>query len=536
MMEQASNSLPQGGKEIAEGVRSVLISLGRGLGTVSVYGIEHPSVNLIIDKTFEDLNAALQNRKSIAIGTFNGTLTVDEQPVVARDAPVRALEKRLAVMKISHLTLNRGLVRDELKKLLTALCSSSDIQMKETLSAAGMNHVEMADVKYVTLRNGEQKTGRGGYKGGNDSVSGADADSDKISSSKISQIVAFLNGGASGADSSGEVKKILSDPERLGQMIMEAAAIRQASVTMDGESLSDIVVGCLRRTYDGLKKEDEFQSSHGKATLAKTMLLLEKTIIDKIRRNSDPETPDLERRIQAGIREMEAERQLDVLSTHYAEQCQKRNLTEERIIDLIRKQGPEKAREQLAASNIPFSDWQRLMVQSGVSSSSGDPQTGAGGNADISVIATVLEKLGGLMQMANSNPEEAKAIIGDARRKIHNYTNRMELHIEEIEGKVHRRKNSAGMLESRAEHLDREKLILEISKLTLSLMQPLTVINGSIEAALTTANETLRKDLLDMAYQSGQSMQAMTKRMIALVGYPTLNEADGHLNEFKASL
>jgi len=66
-------------------------------------------------------------------------------------------------------------------------------------------------------------------------------------------------------------------------------------------------------------------------------------------------------------------------------------------------------------------------------------------------------------------------------------------------------------------------------------MQPLTVINSSIEAALITPDEALHKDLLDIAYQSGQSMEAMTKRMIALTGYHELSEADGHLNDWNES-
>jgi len=63
-------------------------------------------------------------------------------------------------------------------------------------------------------------------------------------------------------------------------------------------------------------------------------------------------------------------------------------------------------------------------------------------------------------------------------------------------------------------------------------MQPLTVINGSIEAAMGTENPALHKDLLELALESGQSLDAMTKRMIELTDYPELNEADDHLNEW----
>jgi hypothetical protein len=303
-------------------------------------------------------------------------------------------------------------------------------------------------------------------------------------------------------------------------MILEAAAVRQKTGAIEqGESLADIVMGCLRRTYDGLTQESEFRSAQGKATLAKTMMLVEKTIIDKIRGSGTAESPGLEQRILAGIRDMGKERQFDMLSTHYEEQCLKRKKTEETLTELIKQIGPERAREKLLASGIPTQDWHRLMAQPPPSSSS--ENSGGSGGLDISAIATVLDKLDGLLQLAETNPTEAKNKIQDARQGIDEYSSLANAKIHEIEERVQ---------ESSAK--ERDKLILEISKLTLSLMQPLTVINGSIEAAMATTDASIQKDLLELAYESGQSLDKMTKRMIELTDFPELNEADDHLNEW----
>jgi hypothetical protein len=493
------------GKELSPELRNVLMAIGRGLGTISVYGTEHPSVGMIVNETFNALKEALKTR-NLVIGSHNGSLTVNEKPVVVSDMPIRTLEKRLVAMKVSHLVLHAGLSEEELKQLLIALCSTSDEKMKETLSKGGVKNIELEDVKYVTLRSGEKKTGNGG---------GGDGD-DEIPQPQVSQIVAFLKGQPGvDADSAG-LKKAISDPEKLGKMILEAAAVRQKTGAIDqGESLADIVVGCLRRTYDGLTSESDFQSAQGKATLAKTMLLVEKTIVDKIRGSAGAESAGLNQRIMAGIRDMGKERQFDMLSTHYEEQCSKREKTEKSLIELIKQLGPEKAREQLMASNIPVQDWQRLITQSKTSNA------GPSGGVDIGAIATVLDKLDGLLQLAASNPAGAKNAVMDARQGISDYTLQAESQMSEMEAKVQ---------ESKGE--DRDKLILEISKLTLSLMQPLTVINGSIEAAMMTPDPALHKDLLELAYESGQSLDAMTKRMIELTDYPELNEADDPLNEW----
>ncbi len=514
-MEKAL-SYPPSEKKISEKILPLLVSLGRGLGTVSVYGTEHPIVAQIIEQTFEGLQGALLERNSISIGTFNGALTIDEEPVSVQEVPVRMLEKRLAAMKISHLTLTRGLTRNELKKLLSALCEPTGTQMKETLAGPGMAHVKMSDVKYVALRDGEQTTGAGGGGGGE----GPEASP----AFKVNQIVAFLKGQESGDAPGDELKKMLSDPERLGQMIMEAASIRQSAVSArDGESLADIVVGCLRRTYDGLRKENEFRSPQGKVNLTKGMMLLEKTVLDKIHAALGDRHPDIDRRIFEAIREMDEEHQFAALTAQYFDQRRKVNRVEEKIIERIQKQGAEKARLQFSASDIPPKDWQRLMVKAGAEGAGGGAGTGGSG-LDMSALAVVLEKLEGLMQIGDGSPEQLKTAAGATRSGIQAYTARIETRIQDLEGQVELRSRSPITVEDHSDHLNREELMIEVSHLTLALFQPLTVVNAALEAALRHTSTDIQKELLDLALSSGRRVQSLTKRLIDLVGYPVLKK------------
>ncbi|NOU36033.1 MAG: hypothetical protein HOO88_04625 [Kiritimatiellaceae bacterium] len=521
-MERAVADFSEHAKEIPEELRHVLVSLGRGLGTVAVYGDGHPSVEQIIDKTFEDLQDALTNRRLITIGTFNGTLTVDEEPVLTRDVPVRTLEKRLVAMRVSHLVLTKGLTRNELKKLLTVLCSPNDKQLKETFSGSGFDHVRMEDVKYVALRDGEQKAGKGS---GGENSRGSDAGDGNAAQVKVSQIVAFLKGEASG-DAAGEVKKILSDPERLGQMIMEAAAVRQVmDSACDGESLADIVIGCLRRTYSGLRKEAEFQTTHGKANLTKAMMLLEKNVLDKIHAALGAQHPEIDRRIFDAIREMEEEQQFEMLTAHYFDQRRKLEKVEENLIQNIQRQGAEKARKQIGDLDIPLKDWQRLMVKAGVETAPNNgSMNGAGSGIDISALAVVLEMIEGLMQLDGADMTQIKTAVTATRNGLNTYADRIELRIHELEGQIEPGARSAQTVEDHAGHLSREKLMEEVSKLTLSLLQPLTVVNASIEASMRHAEKEVQIDLLDLAYESGKRMQSLTRRLMTLVGYPVLGK------------
>lgn len=519
-MQRAVDALPHvHGKEISEELRAVLISLGRGLGTVSVYGMGHPSVELILDKTFEDLHTALQNKKSIAIGTFNGTLTIDDQPVIARDIPIRTLEKRLVAMKVSHLALSNGLTRNELKKLLNALCIPGESQLKEILSAAGLDHVEMTDVRYVALRDGEQKTGKKG--GGNDSDSLPDSNVNKIPAAKINQIVAFLKGETTGEEATETIKNMLSDPERLGQMIMEAAAVRQSAViTQDGESLADVVIGCLRRTYGSLRKETEFQSPRGKTNLTKAMMLLEKNVLDKIHAVLGAQHPEVDRRIFDAVREMEEEQQFEILTAQYFDQRRKLDKAEAKMIEGIKKHGKEKSSEQLETSDIPPKDWQRLIVKAEESVPNKSNKPNEDNNLNLSALAVVLENLEGLMQITGSDSAEVHHAVGATRSGFETYADGVEKRVQELEAQIEVRKRHPVTAEDHAEYLNREELMIEVSKLTLALLQPLTVVNVSIEAAQRHAKQTIQKDLLDLAYESGTRMQSLTRRLMTLVGYP----------------
>jgi hypothetical protein len=520
-MTQAVEKPASRGKEIPEELRPVLISLGRGLGTVSVYGPDHPSVAQILNQTFMDLTSALQNRKSFALGTFNGTLTVDNEPVIARDVPVRTLEKRLVAMNVSHLALTKGLDRNELEKLLAALCAPNDTLMKKTLSGIGGSHIEMRDVKYVALRDGEAKVGKGEWKGGREPETG----SAEIPEIKVSQIVAFLKGEALSGEPDGKLKKMLSDPERLGQMILEATAIQQTAISaQDGESLADIVVGCLRRTYGGLRKEAEFQSAQGKVNLNKAMMLLEKNVLDKIHAALGAQHPEIDRRIFDALREMEEEQKFDLLTAHYFDQRRKLDAAEEKLIASIRTQGEEKAREQFTEGGVSSKDWQKLMIKAGMPSSGESGGTGSGSGLDMSALALVLEKLENLMRIDSNDPAQVKTAVDVTRNGIRNYTNRIESRIQELEGQVKLDGKDAVTVEDHAEHLSREDLMIEVSKLTLALLQPLTVVNASVESALRHAEKEIQKDLLDLAHQSGLRMQSLTKRLMTLVGYPILGK------------
>ena len=99
--------------------------------------------------------------------------------------------------------------------------------------------------------------------GGDEGTGGGDDGDQDAGSEKpeatahVEKIIAFLKGEAASSEApSADLEKLLSEPEKLGQLIMESAAIRQSAQSLDeGESLADIVIGCLRKTYEDLSQQ-----------------------------------------------------------------------------------------------------------------------------------------------------------------------------------------------------------------------------------------------------------------------------------------
>ncbi|QHI69600.1 hypothetical protein [Tichowtungia aerotolerans] len=529
--------------------------LGKMLNIASIYGMNHPSVSGPMKEAHQVLSDALRIEKKVALGLFNKTLTINDKMISDYTVHLRALERKFITLNIPHLVFRNGITLDELTQLVNALCTAgnqSGPSIKEQLDEAGMDHIKADSVEYVAQHEGEHlvgddEGGRNGVEGDGDGLDEEAAEEKNEEEEEtpppiqIEQIVAFLKGDPSSASEppTDELQEMLSDPEKLGQLIMESVSVRQSMQSLEnGESLADIVIGCLRRTYEGLAQQKKFKSARGKASLHKAMLLLEKTVVDKIRNAVGEEQPEVDEQILEALREAEEQRQVEILAARFAEQHKKMTKTELDVLNYIRKHGEEKARALLDSEDIPEQEWNRLMIQSrnsrtgagegtGAGSESGEVG-GSGDNIDMGALAIVLDKLDTIMHLDNTPPEIIKSTVDDVRENVEAATAKVEKQVESLESQVLQHEEDLILPpENRRSNKSRADLLLQISQLALKLSQPLTVITASIEAALLqTTQPALQHELLELANESGQRMKELMDRLTRLVGYPSMKEAD----------
>ena len=536
-------------------LQEALSIFGKMINIALIYGMQHPSVRAPLCETHLAFEAALQDVPQISIGLFHKTLTVNDKMVTEYTIHLRALERRLVSLEIPQLIISKGLTAKELGQLVDALCTANTQTgqtLKEKLGDAGLSYIKTEEVKYVAQHEGERLVGGdegtgGGAEGGEEGDGDKDAKPAKPEATiHVEKIVAFLKGETASSEApSADLEKLLSEPEKLGQLIMESAAVRQSVQSLDeGESLADIVIGCLRKTYEDLSQQKKNGSSNKKASLNKAMLLLEKTVVEKIRNAVGEDQPEIDEQVLSALREMEEERQVEILAARYAEQHKKFSKSELDLLQYVRDHGEEKAREILEEANVPEQEWRRLMVQARKNApppsggrgaagrgADGGADGGAGGGAgsgdavDMGALAIVLDKLDSIMQFDETPSALVTSVIDEARGEVKAVAAQLENQVDELGEQVER-------CEAGEESTSRADLLLHLSQLSLKLAQPLTVINASVDAAiLQVSNPEFQKELLDLAKESGLIMKGLLERLTKLVGYPSMQNADMRLSD-----
>ncbi|MCX6995665.1 MAG: hypothetical protein NTV49_00925 [Kiritimatiellaeota bacterium] len=257
--------------------------LGLALNNISLYGASHKGAQQALDESFAVLDRILAQAADLNFSvSSDGALLVDGQAVELSTAPIAALGKRLQLLETGGLTFTRGMTRAELVRFMELLAAPPGMikavggSLTALLRQGSLQHVQTQRVSYQLITD-EQKV-----------VARNEADDAAAAASTLSvgEIIAFLKGEAAGETGKlpEEIRALLSDTDKLAGLILKAADIRpdQAAVA-GGESLGDLVVGCIRRLRDQAGAAAASKTASGKKELVKSLVLLEQGVLAKLR-------------------------------------------------------------------------------------------------------------------------------------------------------------------------------------------------------------------------------------------------------------
>lgn len=516
-----------------EALISALNELSRSINIATTYGHKHPAVEAAVVTAEVAMNTLFSKRARVTLGSFNAMLTVDEVPVIASGTLLKSLERRLTRLRITGLNIRRGIKRDELIQLIELLSCKEAGAFQAGIEALDLTCITSKHTEFKAVQTGQTVSNTNDLTGaGNNGVlvldEGPSGDSEAELYPRggddvhIEQIVAFLKGDVDLEDddkAGDELAELASDPARLGKMIMESVAVRQAATDLSGESLGDIILGCLRRTYTGLRKQPAFKSSEGKAELSKALLLLEENVLERMRELTGETNPELDREIVQAVREMDENLNFEMAATQYIEHRDAIEENKQELQRFIEARGAATAEDLISDTNFPSSEWRRIVVKI-------DQETSPIANG-LNTLTTVFERLENLMKSDQTDGTTVKDLLGEASENLDDtiFTTKEKLDVLSQQLK----EDETATIGGQGRNMPQEELLASLAEVAQELMQPLTAITASLEMMLqgfVGDVTTDQRDLLELAANSSEHLKYLMRELINIVGCPTNKGVD----------
>jgi len=514
--------------------QQLMVQLGRVSNAASIYGMQHRATAAMMDEAFQTVQHALEQTERITISQKNGVLMVNGNAISGDNMLIHQLITRLAIRQVTAFSMIRGMPRDEFSRLIELLSSAGDENFDKALDAQNLKHVVRDKVTYKEVRESEVVVEKRRLQADKKEKSVAalaeewlasqsgDGGSTLSGQSGVQEILAFIKGDVSALDSTaaGQLDEMAGDMDKLATLIMEAAAIRQGNPDLaGGESMADLVLGCLRRTYEGLRQSSAMKSPEGRADMRRSLLLLEKNIMKRLRGIMNAQNPAADRAIAEEIRQMNEEWEADGLARDFITQRDIVKRNEQAILAYIEEHGDEHIKEKLLSAGLARYDWQRLAAHGGRHG-----QSGAAGAApaDIGALAMVLARIDELMQDTHPDQQQVSRLVQEVKESLAPVTVGTERRIEALEDKI-RALDTFGYKASSQARETRNLLFASLAEIAQELLQPLTVINCSLNMTLAGYGGPLgekQHEVLDMAGKSGQRMEQLITKLMKIVGMP----------------
>ena len=512
---------PEGGGEKRAQAEPVLADFAEALGgaliNIDLYGMQHRLAVDALEDCFPKLTQALAQAKRIDMAVAeDNTLFLNGQPTSGRNPRILALVRRLKAVHISGFALKHGLDAHEFIRLVTYL--SRPLTAPETavgLVDSALPHISATRQVIVNVSEGEEApTGAAAGAEGGQGESPAGVN--------VSQILAFLKGEATADEpqARSELARTATDADQLAKLILEATAVRQA--TQDaaaGESLGDMIVGCLRRTFDTLNDDPAFKAQKGKRELKRTLAVLEQKVLEKLRQYAADGYAAAAPRVSEEIESQQEELEIDSLVAQYVKSRRSSADRESKLLRFMhRKGGAEEAeaaglKAKLEAEGLDEDGWRQLTVKSELSAA--PAETGPAGPSAVASLPLLLAEL--VRIVGEDRPEqELTAALDNVGRGVQEAVTRTAAKVDDLAALRDGRSPRAPGTPQNYRALLRE-IIQE-------LCQPLTVITATIEMLskhkLGELNNPQRQ-ALSLAAESGMRLSRLIDELIAVSGVPT---------------
>jgi len=527
----------------------VVRSFGVALNNAYLYGISHAVTSQTLGVTHETLLRAQATCGAINITVAEDGLVLNGAAVNQRSPLLRVLANHMRERDIGGFTIVPGLTRARFDALIELLSGRPE-SIKQgggfaaLLTERGLEGVQTSQLVYRKISEEDVVLSRKDAEKKLAEVTRADAaNGEPAKPVNVDTIMAFLKGEGNADAAAQEIQKGALSPEKLADLILHAAEIRRERAAIEGgESFAGLIVGCLRKTFEGLAKDPSAKTQKGKRCLERTLLLLEKQVLEKLSGMAADVDESALALVHDTAAELRDEIEIDALAAEYMKKRQSMEANEKRIVRFLRAKGGDSAqeddlRQRLTTAGLAPEGWRELLVKSGApagESAGGGAGSGSGGGiSSLETVGRLALLLTGIERLCLATEASAdgvastgmKQAMAEVNAEVGRIADNAERKISELE-----RQRVRG--ESEAETWSREKFFAVLSEIGQELCQPLSVIQCSIaiirngQAGGLTDMQT---EMSDLALASGRRIETLVNRLTAISGMPKTTKPDSSI-------
>lgn len=529
-------------------VQNVLKAFGQVISSSQLYGHDHKVTRAAADSAFSQLTSVLSQCDVISLTCSEGTVLADGRPVEVKNPLIAAFTKQILAIEVSGLSFKPGMPRDEFDRLLELLSTQPEKlkakgQFAQVLADSGIQHAQARTAMYqlvteeeVVVNKSELQqalSGTGGSRG----------------QQIIEQIIAFLKGELNTTEMeavAGNITELATDTDKLAELIVKAAEVKKGSGDIEeGETLAEIVVGCLRRTFDTLMQDPSAKTQQGKKNLAKLMMLVEKNVLTKLREAGEIDESG-EKEIEEAVDEMATELQMDALAGEYMKKRKGIEAAEKKILRFLKTRGAEgeltdELKDRLEEGGLTPSDWKELVIKSGAEASQGGP---GGSIQGAGALAALLSQLDDILKTdeagAGKGPGEGPGAgpgeaaveamagtIAEISHEVAAVTEDAGQRIGRLIEKIAEPPTDQATAEEQA--LSRRELIELLAEIVQELNQPLAVITASLEMIVMRRLGAItepQKEMLELAITGAERLKVLFDKLLEVSGVPVGRNPD----------
>lgn len=508
-------------------------ALGQSLNMAILYGVSHKVTQNSLDRSFPIVEKFIAAHDHLHFGLNEEMLLINGSSTA--EAPLSApLATRLSALSLLSFTLEQGFSRQDYNALFSLLLTpparlaSAGKSPAELLANAGLTHVAAQTFAY--RRVAEDSAGNtaplAGQTGGPIPPPAELVPPPQLPD--VGNIMAFLRDepGADQVRSAADIQALANDSEKLAEMILRTIEIRaQAANLSDGESLNDLVIGCIQKVISQMTKDPATRTQKGSKQIKRSLLMLEQALLQRLQALAGETAA---RSMESLVEDVADGLDADALAGKYMKSRKAAAKAEERLSALIARVGddPEQLNElhdKLVREGLTPDGWRELTLKR-PSPPTPTPIGSDEGLNEIKLLTRLLARIGETIhQVSPGNPPPAntlKALATETEAHLASLERITEAKIESLRKKLE---------DDRWDSLSRAEILTILAEIAQEISQPLTIICAT--AAMLSSSRTgslteVQAELLEMITESGARMEKLVASLARMAGTPEQLQPD----------